>query len=83
MHFGLPALPFALGILFFDEIRKGLISYSCKGVKGDDMPGWWARNAAWWDTLEYYLLLLHLFFWIDYLMYDRLYDTKFNLNVIS
>jgi len=47
MHFGLPALPFALGILFFDEIRKGLISYSCKGVKGDDMPGWWARNAAW------------------------------------
>ena len=45
-HFGLPALPFSLFILFYDEFRKFFIARSWKGVKDGEMPGWWARNVA-------------------------------------
>jgi len=44
VHFGTAALPFSLLILVYDESRKLLVANSFKGVKGNDMPGWWARN---------------------------------------
>lgn len=43
-HFGLPALPFSLGILIYDEVRKMLVLRSWKGVKDGEMPGWWALS---------------------------------------
>jgi len=45
-HFGLPALPFSLGILIYDETRKWIVLRSWKGVKDGEMPGWWARNFS-------------------------------------
>jgi len=45
LHFGVPAAPFALIILFYDEIRKILVNRAAEVKKGQK-PGWWFRNYA-------------------------------------
>ena len=45
MHFGTPAIPFALLMMLIDEIRKYLI----RSLPADDKgkPHWFARAALW------------------------------------
>jgi len=45
LHFGVPAAPFALFILFYDEMRKYLVNKAADVPEGD-RPGWWMRNYA-------------------------------------
>jgi len=46
LHFGMPALPFVLWILFYEEMRKILVNRS-SNVPAGAKPGWWYRNYAW------------------------------------
>jgi len=46
LHFGVPAVPFTLFILFYDEMRKFFIAKSLN-VKDGEKPGWWYRNCSW------------------------------------
>jgi sodium/potassium-transporting ATPase subunit alpha len=46
LHFGMPALPFVLFILFYEEMRKILVNRSLEVPRGEK-PGWWYRNYAW------------------------------------
>jgi len=41
----MPAVPFALIILFYDEMRKILVNRDAD-VKTGEKPGWWYRNYA-------------------------------------
>lgn len=45
MHFGLPAVPFALGMLIIDELRKILVRHV--GHAEDGKPNWWERLTVW------------------------------------
>jgi len=45
LHYGFPAAPFSLFIMFYDEMRKILVNISAKVQEGEK-PGWWARNYA-------------------------------------
>jgi len=45
LHFGVPAAPFALFLMFYDEIRKILVNRAAN-VKTGEKPGWWFRNYS-------------------------------------
>lgn len=45
MHFGMPAIPFALGMLIFDELRK-LLAVAFKPSE-NGKPNWWERMTVW------------------------------------
>jgi len=45
LHFGVPAVPFALWMMFYDEMRKLLVNRSAD-VKTGEKPGWWYRNYS-------------------------------------
>jgi len=45
MHYSIPGIPFALFIMFYDEMRKILVNKSADVPIGDK-PGWWFRNYA-------------------------------------
>jgi len=44
LHFGMPAVSFALFMLIYDEIRKYLIVQGIKKGEKTGKPGWWYRN---------------------------------------
>jgi len=45
LHCGVPAAPFCLFLMFYDEIRKILVNRD-GDVKPGQKPGWWYRNYA-------------------------------------